>query len=150
MHANDRRRVVRALELVEAGSSLAPPQDRLWADDRRRSTLLVGIEGGSDDAIRRRVAAQLEGGVVEEARGAWTQPRSETASNVLGLEEFATLPPDDAAAAVIAATQRLARYQRKWLRRLPAAVTLAGDRAPEVIADDIVALAGAGERLPRR
>ena len=150
VHANDRRRIVRALELAEAGSSLAPPEDRLWADDRRRSTLLVGIDGGSDEAIRERVAGQLEAGVVDEARRAWSQPRSETARNVLGLEEFATLPPDDAAAAVVAATQQLARYQRKWLRRLPGAVTLAGDRAPEVIADDIVALAGAGERLPRR
>jgi tRNA A37 N6-isopentenylltransferase MiaA len=112
--------------------------------------VLVGIDGGTDDGIRRRVAAQLEAGVVEEARRAWSQPRSETARNILGLEEFATLPPDDAAAAVVAATQQLARYQRKWLRRLPGAVTLAGDRAPEVIADDIVALAGAGEHLPRR
>jgi tRNA dimethylallyltransferase len=150
VHANDRRRVVRALELAEAGSSLAPPEDRLWADDRRRSTLLVGIDGGSDEAIRERVAGQLEAGVVDEARRAWSQARSETARNVLGLEEFATLPPDDAAAAVVAASQQLARYQRKWLRRLPGAITLAGDRGPEVIADDIVALAGAGERLPRR
>ena len=150
VHANDRRRVVRALELAEAGSSLAPPEDRLWADDRRQSTLLVGIDGGSDETIRKRVAAQLKAGVVEEARRAWSQPRSETARNVLGLEEFATLPPDDAAAAVITATQQLARYQRKWLRRLPGAVTLAGDRSPEVIADDIDALAGTGERLPRR
>ena len=56
-------------------------------------------------------------------------------------------PPTTRVAVVIAATQRLARYQHKWLRRLPGAVTLAGDRDPEVIADDIVALAGAGERL---
>jgi hypothetical protein len=80
--------------LRPAGSSLAPAEDRLWADDRRRSTLLVGIEGGSDDTIVRRVAAQVEAGVVEEARRAWAQPRSETARNVLGLEQFATLPPD--------------------------------------------------------
>jgi tRNA dimethylallyltransferase len=150
VHANDRRRVVRALELAEAGSSLAPPQDRLWADDKRWPTLLVGVEGGSGEAIRRRVAGQLEAGVVEEARSAWAQPLSETARNVLGLEEFATLAPDDAAAAVVTATQRLARYQRKWLRRLPGAVTLAGDRAPEVNADAILALAGTGEHLPRR
>ena len=150
VHANDRRRVVRALELVEAGSSLAPAEDQLWAGDTRRSTLLVGVDGGSADAIRRRVAFQLEAGVVEEARRAWSQPLSETARNVLGLEEFATLPADEAAEAVVAATTRLARYQRKWLRRLPGAVTLAADRPPEVIADEIVALAGAGERLPRR
>jgi tRNA dimethylallyltransferase len=112
VHANDRRRVVRALELAEVGSSLAPPVDRLWGDDMRRPTLLVGIEGGGDEAIRSRVAAQIEAGVVEEAKRAWAQPLSETARNVLGLEEFATLPPDEAAEAVVAATQRLARYQR--------------------------------------
>src|SRR5262249_57420783 len=59
VHANDRRRVVRALELAAAGSSLAPPADRLWADDQRRSTLLVGIAGGDDDRVRRRREPQL-------------------------------------------------------------------------------------------
>lgn len=150
VHANDRRRVVRALELAEAGASLAPAADRLWADDVRRATVLVGIEGGSDEAIRRRVERQLEAGVVAEAQRAWMQPLSETARNVLGLEEFATLPAAEAAEAVVAATQRLARYQRKWLRRLSGAVTLAGDRAPEEVADEICALAGSGKRLPRR
>src|SRR5262249_34814853 len=63
IHANDRRRVVRALELAAAGSSLAPPADRLWGEDQRRSTLLVGIGGGDDDRIRRRVEQQLAAGV---------------------------------------------------------------------------------------
>jgi tRNA dimethylallyltransferase len=150
VHANDRRRVVRALELAAAGSSLAPPADRLWADDERRPTLLVGIEGGSEARIRARVAHQVAAGVVEEARRAWAQPLSETARNVLGLEEFATQPVEEAAEAVVTATRRLASYQRKWLRRLPSAVTLAGDRAPEEWADEILALASTGERLPRR
>ena len=150
VHANDRRRVVRALELAAAGSSLAPPADRLWADDERRPTLLVGIEGGSEERIRARVEQQLAAGVVEEARRAWAQPLSETARNVLGLEEFATLPAEEAAEAVITASRRLASYQRKWLRRLPSAVTLAGDKAPEELADEILALASTGERLPRR
>ena len=75
---------------------------------------------------------------------------SATARKVLGLEELATLPLDEAAAAVVAATRRLARYQRKWLRRLPVAATLDAGRPPEGVADEIVALAGAGERLPRR
>ena len=150
VHANDRRRVVRGLELAAAGSSLAPAADRLWADDERRPTLLVGIAGGDEDRIRRRVEDQVLAGVVEEARRAWAQPLSETARNVLGLEEFATQPPAEAAEAVIAATRRLASYQRKWLRRLPSAATLAGDRAPEELADEIRALAGTGKRLPRR
>ena len=150
MHANDRRRVVRALERAAAGSSLAPTADRLWADDQRRSTLLVGIAGGDENRIRRRVERQVAAGVVDEARRAWAEPLSETARNVLGLEEFATRPPDEAAEAVVVATRRLAGFQRKWLRRLPSAVTLAAERAPEELADEILAMAGTGKRLPRR
>ena len=76
------------------------------------------------------------------------KPLSATARKVLGLEELATLAPEEAAQAVAAATRKLARYQRKWLRRLPVAATLDAARPPEEIADEIVALAGAGERLP--
>ncbi len=153
VHANDRRRVVRALELAEAGASLVPARDRLWADDTRHPTLLVGLELGLaelDARIELRVQAMLERGAAAEARAAWAQPLSETARNVLGLEEFATLPAAEAAVAVAAATRRLARYQRKWLRRLPVAATLEAGRPTEEIADEIVALAGAGERLPGR
>ena len=92
----------------------------------------------------------IERGAVAEARAAWAGPLSGTARKVLGLEQLATLPTAEAAAAVVAATRRLARYQRKWLRRLPVAATLDGGRPSEEIAREIVALAGAGERVPRR
>jgi tRNA A37 N6-isopentenylltransferase MiaA len=91
----------------------------------------------------------VDRGVVAEARAAWRAERSRTASQVLGLEEFATRPLDEAVERVVQATRRLARYQRKWLRRLPAAVTLDGARPAEEIADEIVALERAGERLSR-
>src|ERR671932_1420749 len=35
VHPNDRRRAVRALELVAAGSSLAPARDELWSERTR-------------------------------------------------------------------------------------------------------------------
>ena len=153
VHANDRRRVVRALELAEAGSSLAPATDRLWTGDTRRPTLIAALDVPLDELDRRirlRTEEMVARGAVAEARAAWARPLSDTARNVLGLEEFATLPVDEAVDAVIRATRRLARYQRKWLRRIPSVVTLAADRPPEELADEIVALAGAGERLPRR
>ena len=50
---------------------------------------------------------------------------------------------------VTQSTKRLARYQRKWLRRLTGVVTLDGDRPAEEIADEIVALERPGERLSR-
>jgi tRNA dimethylallyltransferase len=153
VHANDRRRVVRALELADAGASLAPVDDRLWTEDTRHPTLIVALDVPQDELDRRieaRADAMVERGAVEEARAAWKQPLSETARKVMGLEEFATLPVDEARAAYVQANRRLARYQRKWLRRMPNVVTLAADRDPQEIADDILSLAGAGQRLSRR
>jgi tRNA dimethylallyltransferase len=152
IHPNDRRRIVRALELAEVGASLAPAEDRLWSESFRRPTLLVGLDlplARLDERIKSRVQAMLDHGAAAEARAAWARELSATARKVLGLEELATLPEDQAAEAIVAATRRLARYQRKWLRRLPVAATLDADRPPERVADEIVAMAGAGERLPR-
>jgi tRNA dimethylallyltransferase len=151
VHPNDRKRVIRALELVEAGVDPSAGADRLWATDVRHPTLLLGIAGGgSETRIRARVEAQIAAGVVAEARRAWRGQLAPTARKVLGLEQFATLPLDEALEAVVSASLRLVRYQRKWLRRLPAAATLAADRGPEEVADEILSLAGTGERLPRR
>jgi tRNA dimethylallyltransferase len=152
VHANDRRRVVRALELAEAGVSLAPAENRLWTEDTRLPTTIVALDvplAELDRRIEERTLAMVEQGVVDEARTAWAAGPSATAVKVLGLEQFATLPLDDAVAHVTQATRRLARYQRKWLRRLPGVVTLDGNRSAEEIADEIVALERTGKRLPR-
>jgi tRNA dimethylallyltransferase len=152
VHANDRRRVVRALELAETGTSLAPEHDRLWTDDARHATLLLGLDVPLPELDRRidvRTRLMADQGAAEEARRAWALPLSATARKVLGLEQFATLPEDEAVAEVAQATRRLARYQRKWLRRMPGVVTLDGRSPAEEIADEIVALASAEERLPR-
>ncbi|MBV8080383.1 MAG: tRNA (adenosine(37)-N6)-dimethylallyltransferase MiaA [Actinobacteria bacterium] len=151
VHPNDRRRVVRALELAEAGASLAG--DELWAGELRRPGIVFSLTvdpARLENRIRARAKRMLAEGAAEEAARAWSRPLSPTARKVLGLEEFATLPADEAVEAVVSATRRLARYQRKWIRRFPGVVTLDGDRSPEDIADEIVALAGARERLPRR
>jgi tRNA dimethylallyltransferase len=152
VHPNDRRRVVRALELAAVDESLAPAHDDLWSADVRRPTLLVGLDVPLDELDRRiesRTSLLAAQGAAEEARHAWRGPLSPTAAKVIGLEAFATLTEEEAVASTVLATKRLARYQRKWLRRLPGAVTLDGCRPPEEIADEISALAGAAERLPR-
>ena len=121
--------VVRALELAEAGSSLAPGTDRLWTDDVRVPTLIVALDlppAELDRRIDARAAAMAEAGAAAEARAAWDRPLSATARKVLGLEQFATLPETEAVEAVAHATRRLARYQRKWLRRMPGVTTLDG------------------------
>ena len=50
VHATDRRRVVRALELAELGESLAPDDDRLWSGETRRPTLVAGLDVPPDAA----------------------------------------------------------------------------------------------------
>ena len=155
VHPNDRRRVVRALELAESGRSLAPDEDRLWSDDVRHPTLLVGLELPLERARRaHRGAASrrwLAAGAVAEAAAAWARPA--LGDRAQGARARGSSRPCRAARRSrpsSLATRRLARYQRKWLRRLPVAATLDAGRPPEEIADEIVALAGAGERLPGR
>ncbi len=150
VHANDRKRVIRALELAEAGRSLAPLEPALWTAAPRYETCIVTLDlpvAELDRRIDARTRAMAEGGAIDEARAAWAQPLSATARKILGLEQFATLPVDQAIAEVSRATKRLARYQRKWMRNLREAVTLDGNRPPEEIADDIIALGRTGERL---
>lgn len=150
VHAHDRKRLVRALELAEAGSSLAPASDELWTEDTRIPTTIVALDVPLEVLDRRideRTRAMLDAGAVDEARRAWAEPLSDTARKVLGLEQFATLADDEAVAAVAQATRRLARYQRKWLRRMPGVVRLDGNRAAAEVADEIVALGRAREQL---
>ena len=153
VHPNDRRRVVRALELAEAGASLAPGSDRLWAGSTRHPTLLVGLDVPKDVLERRieeRTRGMFDAGVQVEVRRALAQPISSTARKTIGLDEVAALPRDEAIAALVVRTRRYAAYQRKWMRRLEGLVMVAADRPPEETADAVVALARARESVPRR
>jgi tRNA A37 N6-isopentenylltransferase MiaA len=62
----------------------------------------------------------------------------------MGLVDFAELPPDEAREALVANNRRLARYQRKWMRRIPGLIAVDGNRSPSAIATEIVATARAG------
>jgi tRNA dimethylallyltransferase len=152
IHRNDRRRVVRALELAEAGRSLVPRREALFGGAWRHPTLLVGLDVPKPELDRRieeRTARMFEAGVEEEVRDAPLTGLSATARKIIGLDEVATLPREEAIRALIARTRRYAAYQRKWLRRLEGLVMVAADRPPEETAAEIVTLARARKRLPR-
>jgi tRNA dimethylallyltransferase len=151
VHPNDRRRVVRALELAEAGASLAPREGRLWTEDTRHPTLVVGLEVPKEELERRieeRTRAMFERGAVEEAHRALAGAISSTARTVHGLQELAALPREEAIEALVRRTKRYAAYQRKWMRRIPGLVSLPADRPPGEVADAILEVAWAGQRLP--
>jgi tRNA dimethylallyltransferase len=151
LHPNDRRRVVRALELTALGSSLRPQTDRLWTDETRHPTTVFGLDVPRDvltQRIEERARRMFEAGVVEEARAALAAPISATAVRALGLREVAELPPDEALAALITRTRRYAAYQRKWMRRIPGLVSVDADRPAEEVADEIVEVERTRQRLP--
>lgn len=151
VHANDRRRVVRALELAEVGASLAG--GGLWGEDHRRPTVVFGLDVPKDLLERRieaRTRAMLDAGAAEEARAALAGPISATARKVLGLDEAASLPREEAIEAIVVRTRRYAAYQRKWMRRIPGLVTVRADRPPAEVADEILQVARTRERVPRR
>jgi tRNA dimethylallyltransferase len=151
LHPNDRRRVVRALELTELGSSLQPEADRLWAGETRHPTIVFGLDIPRDvlaARIEARARQMFEAGVVDEARAALATGVSATTVHALGLREVVDLPSEEALEALALRTRRYAAYQRKWMRRIPGLVSVNADRPPREVADEIVQVARARQRLP--
>ncbi len=147
VHANDRQRLVRALELAEAGASLVRGGNRLWSETTRRPTLVAGLElssGVLERRIRRRAEEMFCRGVVDEVRKAVAGPLSRTAEKTLGLHEIASLGEDEALERIVVRTRQYAAYQRKWMRRISGIVLLDADRDPALVADDILGRLPAG------
>jgi tRNA dimethylallyltransferase len=141
VHPNDRRRVVRALELAEAGSSLRPGKDTLWSGETRHPTRIFGLEVPPEELARRieaRTHEMFERGVKDEVARALSGPISATASTIHGLQDVSELPCEEAIEALVARTRRYAAYQRKWMRRIPGIVLVDADRPSADVAAEIV------------
>jgi tRNA dimethylallyltransferase len=146
VHPNDRRRVVRALELAEIGASHVPDEDRLWSEEMRRPSLVAGLDVPPErleERIRLRAEAMLAAGVIDEVGNALRAGISRTAENALGLRELAELPTGAAFEGLVARTRRYAAYQRKWMRRIPGIVMIEADRPANEVADAILEVARA-------
>jgi tRNA dimethylallyltransferase len=130
VHPNDRRRVVRALELTESGASLTPENDTLWDRRDRRSTIVFGIQAESAvvrKRIERRTREMFERGVEDEVRTAIAGRLSSTARGIHGLQDVTALlageiDREEAIRRLDARTRRYAKRQRVWMRRLPGLV----------------------------
>jgi tRNA dimethylallyltransferase len=138
---NDRQRLVRSLELLDAGE-LEPPTgpSQLWTEDMRQPTVLVGIVMDRDTLYRQidaRVDRMLEAGAREQALRAHATGVSPTARKALGFEELLTGDID----AMKRRTRNYARRQLTWMRKL-AGVRLIDvtDLSPQQVAREIVAM----------
>lgn len=139
LHANDVRRVVRALEVLEqTGRTLSSWQDQWSAPPARaRRARLVGLEVETerlDQRIRQRAARMLEDGWVAEAERARTRGLARGAAQALGYAEVLDLADgviteEQALDAIALRTRQFARRQRTWYRKFAIEWLPAGDSA---------------------
>jgi tRNA dimethylallyltransferase len=141
----DARRVLRALELLDAGHPPPPgagAPSRLWTEDTRHPTLLVGLTMEREALGRRidaRVRAIVAAGAEAEVRAAAAAGASPGARQAVGFEELLRGDP----AAMAARTRRYAKRQLTWMRKLPGALLVdLTDRTPEAAAEAIHAALG--------
>jgi tRNA dimethylallyltransferase len=137
----DRQRIVRALELLDAGE-LEPPlgQSELWTATTRHPTLLVGLVMDRErlyERIDARVDQMLAAGVEEEVRRASSGGASVTARKALGFDELLAGDVE----ATKRRTRNYARRQLTWMRKLAAVNELdTTGRSPSEVAGDVAAL----------
>ena len=144
----DRTRVIRALELLDAGA--APPGgDQLWTAEARHPTLLVALTMEREALYRRidaRVEAMVAAGAAEEVRRADAAGASPSARQALGFEELLAGDVD----AMKRRTRRYAKRQLTWLRKLPGTLTIdVTERDAGSVADEVRSALGAAAP-PRR
>jgi tRNA dimethylallyltransferase len=116
--ATDSHRIVRALELHEAGELELPgAESELWTRATRHPTLLIGLVAERERLyaqIDARVDAMLAAGVEQEVRAAHAAGASGTARKALGFDDL--LAGD--AESMKRRTRNYARRQLTWMRKL--------------------------------
>jgi tRNA dimethylallyltransferase len=118
LNPNDRQRVMRALELADAGELRARDEEsQLWSKEMRRPTMLVGLtmeRAALYERIEARVQEMLAAGVEEEVRRADGAGASETARKALGFEELLAGDVEE----MKRRTRNYAKRQLSWMRKL--------------------------------
>jgi len=148
--ARDRQRIVRALELLDAGTSRARRhRSQLWTAQMRRPTLLIGLTMARDELYARidaRVERMLEEGAADEVARANAANASTSARKALGFRELL----DGDTEAMKRHSRQYARRQLTWMRKL-ARVQLIdlSERTVEQAACEIAELARVLPRSPR-
>jgi tRNA dimethylallyltransferase len=134
----DRRRIVRALELLEAGE-LHPPEgeSQLWADRMRHPTMLVGLvmeRAALYARVEARVDEMVNAGAREEVLRAHAAGASATARQALGFEELLAGDVE----AMKRGTRNYAKRQLTWMRKLAGVrvIDVTG-RSPDQVAEQI-------------
>lgn len=123
----DVKRVVRAFELLESGSSYASQKEKLASIPQLVPAVFIGLHV-DPDLLRRRIDARVdfmfEMGLVEEVEGLLNAGFREgiTAPQAIGYKEVVSaldgnITMDEARQKIKIATHRYAKRQRTWFRK---------------------------------
>jgi len=157
VHANDRVRLVRALEvMLTTGEAMSVQQGRHGFHDRLGARLYLVVDPGVESLKQRiqvRSAALFERGLVEEVRSLWRRgygPQLPALRSIGYLEAGRVLTGERSTAEaiedVIRSTMRFAKRQRTWFRAEHDAVRVHPDDDRARIVDEIRAFL---DPLPR-
>ncbi|MGN6627112.1 MAG: tRNA (adenosine(37)-N6)-dimethylallyltransferase MiaA [Tepidisphaeraceae bacterium] len=127
IHRNDRRRLVRALEVFELTGQPISQQQQQWGSALRHEAAWFGLQW-EKEALNRRINARVKqmiaAGWVDETRELLTRfnTLSKTAAEATGYHELieflhGRMPLEDAVEQIKIATRQLSRRQVKWFRR---------------------------------
>jgi tRNA dimethylallyltransferase len=145
----DGRRIVRALELLQAGElPQAREQSQLWSAELRHPTLLAALTMERQalyERIDARVDAMLAAGAREEVRRAHAAGASATARKALGFQELLAGDVE----AMKRHTRNYARRQLTWMRKLAGvtAIDVTDRNAAHVAAEILAAAPGEGAEI---
>jgi tRNA dimethylallyltransferase len=127
IHVNDRRRLVRALEVYELTGRPISEQQSQWDAAPRHAAVWFGLQWDKERLNRRinaRAREMVAAGWVDEVRTLLARypALSKTAGEATGYAELIShvqgrLGLDDAVEQIKIATRQLARRQTKWFRR---------------------------------
>jgi tRNA dimethylallyltransferase len=144
----DAQRVVRALELLDAGHEPPPgagEPSQLWTGETRHPTLLAGLtmdRAALYARIEARIDAMLAAGAVAVVRAAGAAGAAPGPRQALGFEDLLRGDVE----AMRTRTRRYAKRQLTWMRKLPdAAVVDVTDRDPDDVAAELHAALRARE-----
>jgi len=151
IHANDAKRLIRALEVFEqTGQPISELQGQ-WDGPPRHEAIWVGLaweREALNRQINARVKAMLAAGWLEEVQGLLARHGrlSATAAEATGYAELIAVVQGrgtvaDAGEQIKIATRQLARRQMKWFRRFPGVHWLSGQEDVQKNARAVVELA---------
>ena len=155
IHPNNVRRVVRAFELLEQGTTYAREHATLHVRVNRCPALVVGLELPREllyERINSRVDEMIRLGLQDEVQSLVDNGLGNTltARQAIGYKELLACLDgrcslDDAVASIKQATRRYAKRQMTWFKADPRVRWLnAQDKTPEALADEIEVLMKSG------